>query len=325
VKKFKPEVFQGNLRKKRYFEGWYFKHVSRDLENVYAFIPGVSLAGDDSHAFIQVINGITGETHYVEYQLKEYFWKREKLYLKIGDSIFTDSYAAVDIQDEGITAGGRIEYSGMVRYPVTLRAPGIMGWYAYVPFMQCYHDVVSANHNLKGKLSINGNEIDFSDGKGYIEKDRGSSFPDAWIWVQCNSFSVDDASLCVSIAKIPWLGRYFVGFICFLYLQGRFYLFNTYNKSRLSEPRYDGDTLTISLQNNDYVLDVQAVKKRSGELKAPSSGQMTRRIKESIDSDVHVRMWDRSGRKLFEDTGRRAGLEIIEEIFRYLHMGQSTG
>jgi tocopherol cyclase len=325
VKKFRPEVFQGNLRKKRYFEGWYFKHVSADLGNVYAFIPGVSLAGDDSHAFIQVINGISGETHYIEYGLGEFSWKRERLYLKIGDSVFTDSYMDVNIQDEGVTAAGRIEYAGMVKYPMTVLAPGTMGWYSYVPFMECYHDVVSVNHALKGGVSVNGSEIDFSEGKGYIEKDRGRSFPDAWIWVQCNSFPNGETSLFVSVAKIPWLGRYFVGFICFLYLQGRFFLFNTYNRSKLSRLHYDGDALEISLHSKDYVLDVEAVKNRSGELKAPSSGQMTRRIKESIDSDVYVRIRDSSGRTFFEDSGKRAGLEIIEAIFEYLEIDQPRG
>ena len=322
VKRFKPEVFQGNLSKKRYFEGWYFKHVSDDLENAYAFIPGISLSGESSHAFIQVINGITGETHYVPYDLEEFSWKKDRLHIQVGASVFTDEYIGINIEDEGITANGHIEYSNVVKYPITLLAPGIMGWYAYVPFMECYHDVVSVNHSLNGKAFINGNLIDFSSGKGYIEKDRGKSFPDAWIWIQCNSFTANGASLFVSIAKIPWLRRYFVGFICFLYTQGMFFLFNSYNKSKVSQVRYDGDALTISLENKRSILDVRATKKKSGELKAPSSGQMTRRIKESIDSEVHVQIRDRSGQTLFEDYGRRAGLEIIEDIFKYLDLGQ---
>lgn len=65
MKLFKPEVFQGNLSGKRYFEGWYFKHVSADLQQVYSFIPGVALNASHPHAFIQVINGISGETQYI--------------------------------------------------------------------------------------------------------------------------------------------------------------------------------------------------------------------------------------------------------------------
>jgi tocopherol cyclase len=64
---YRPEIFQGNLKMKNYFEGWYFKHASRDLKQVYSFIPGVSLTENDPHAFIQVINGITGKTDYITY------------------------------------------------------------------------------------------------------------------------------------------------------------------------------------------------------------------------------------------------------------------
>ncbi|MCK7532616.1 MAG: hypothetical protein MZV63_17090 [Marinilabiliales bacterium] len=56
---YNPEVFQGNIKSLNYFEGWYFKNVSAGLDNVYSFIPGISLAKGDRHAFIQVIDGIT--------------------------------------------------------------------------------------------------------------------------------------------------------------------------------------------------------------------------------------------------------------------------
>lgn len=31
---FHPAVFQGHLKKKHYFEGWFLKHSSEDLGNV---------------------------------------------------------------------------------------------------------------------------------------------------------------------------------------------------------------------------------------------------------------------------------------------------
>ena len=44
---------------------------------------------------------------------------------------------------------------------------------------------------------------------------------------------------------------------------------------------------------------------------------MSRRIKESIDSTVHVQLFDKSKSLIYEDNGVRAGLEIIEKIFEY--------
>lgn len=39
-----PEMFQGNKKKKNYFEGWYFKMVSADDSSIISVIPGVSLS-----------------------------------------------------------------------------------------------------------------------------------------------------------------------------------------------------------------------------------------------------------------------------------------
>ena len=76
---YKPEVFQGNLKKKNYFEGWYYKHVSADLRHTFSFIPGISLTEGDSHVFIQVINGSTGYSTYIKYALDEFSWKKIKV------------------------------------------------------------------------------------------------------------------------------------------------------------------------------------------------------------------------------------------------------
>jgi tocopherol cyclase len=81
---FKPEVFQGKLSYKRYFEGWYFKHVSKNIEHVYSFIPGISLNPENSHAFIQVINGLTGKTQYIEYPLSSFGFNKKTLELQLG-------------------------------------------------------------------------------------------------------------------------------------------------------------------------------------------------------------------------------------------------
>jgi len=314
----KPEVFQGDLKKKNYFEGWYFKHVSRNLEHVYSFIPGISMTGKDTHAFIQIINGITGETEYITFPADQFIWEKKRLYLKIGDSVFTEKYIDLNIADEKIKLSGHIEYNNIIKYPSSLVSPGIMGWYSFVPYMECKHGVVSVNHNLRGHLTLNGRSIDLNDGKGYIEKDWGTSFPEAWIWIQSNNFSDHNTSFTFSLAKIPWLGRFFMGFISFLYLNGKFFLFSTYNKSVIEQINHDRSSVTLSMKNNHSILRIKVIKNRFGELRAPASGDMSRRIKESIDSTVELTLYDIHGNLIYEDTGKRAGLEVIEEIFNYM-------
>jgi len=313
-----PEVFQGDLKKKNYFEGWYFKHVSRDLDHVCSFIPGVALTRHDPHAFIQVINGITGETVYITYPLDQFRWEKNTLYLKIGDSVFTNRYIKLNIGRENIQLSGYVDYHSIIKYPGSLLSPGIMGWYSFVPYMECKHGVVSVNHELKGTIKFNGISIDMNEGKGYIEKDWGTSFPEAWIWIQSNNFLNHDTSFSFSFAKIPWLGRFFMGFISFLYLNGKFYLFSTYNNSVITGIEHDTKSITVTLKNKSVVLKAKVVKNIFGELRAPSSGDMSRRIKESIDSTIDLRLHDHQGNLIYKDSAKRAGLEVIEEIFNYI-------
>ena len=37
-------IFQGNNKKKNYFEGWYFKMVGQDGESIISVIPGIALS-----------------------------------------------------------------------------------------------------------------------------------------------------------------------------------------------------------------------------------------------------------------------------------------
>lgn len=313
----KPEIFQGDLKKKNYFEGWYFKHVSEDVNHVWSFIPGVALNTDDPHAFIQVINGITGETEYISYPLGKFSWEKNKLYLKVGNSIFTDKYIDLNIDTEKLNLSGHIEYRNIIKYPRGFFSPGIMGWYSFVPYMECKHGIVSVNHDLKGEITINGKTIDLYGGKGYIEKDWGTSFPEVWIWIQSNNFSIRETSFTFSIAKIPWLGRYFMGFISFLYLNGKFYLFSTYNNSVITGAAHDNSSVSLTLRNKNFQLKIKVVKNSFAELRAPSSGDMSRRIKESIDSTVDLSLYDNRDKLIYNDSGKRAGLEVIEEVFNY--------
>jgi len=315
---FNPEIFQGNLKKRHYFEGWYFKQVARDQSSTFSFIPGVSLVENDPHAFIQIMNGFTRSTDYIKYPLEEFAWDKRKLFLKVGSSTFTDSGIILDIENETMKLAGQIDFSNVIRYPKSILAPGIMGWYSFIPFMECNHGIVSVNHDLKGGISINGNKIEFTGGKGYIEKDWGTSFPEAWIWIQSNNFKEHDTSFSFSIAKIPWLGRFFIGFIAFLYHNNKFYLFSTYNKSVVSEIKHDKAEIEITVSNRMNILNIKVIKNSFENLIAPVSGEMSRTIKESVDSEVHLKLLDKYDKMEFEGTGKSVGLEIIEKIFDYV-------
>jgi len=317
-KLYHPEIFQGSFNKKHYFEGWYFKHISSDLSSVISIIPGISIDGKDTHAFIQVIAGNPDESCYVRYPVDGFKWDSRKMNFRIGSSEFSQDFVRLDIVSDGLRVGGQVDYTNSVKYPKSLSSPGIMGWYSFVPFMECKHGIVSVLHDLKGKMSINGRLIDFTGGKGYSEKDWGISFPEGWIWIQSCNFPENNVSFSFSLAKIPWLGSYFTGFICFLYFGGKFYLFATYNGSVISNVTRDNEKIRIKLRNRKYSLEITVFKNTFGDLMAPASGKMIRTIRESTNSEVQILLTDRSDIIIYSGSGKNAGLEIEEKIFEYI-------
>ena len=317
MKVHQPIVFQGNLNKNRYFEGWYFKQVSLNRENVLSFIPGVALTKTDKHAFIQVINGITRETWNIKYPLSGFESAKNEFKVRIGNSEFSENGFMLNIDTEELKVSGNLIFSELVKFPSTWFSPGIMGWYSFVPFMECKHGIGSVLHGLKGRLEINNAIIDFTGGSGYIEKDWGTSFPESWIWLHCNTFNQPGVSFTFSVAKIPWLGSFFIGHICFLYCHGKFYLFATYNNSKIRKLTFKDREINIEISSKTHLLKVKALQNFSGELKAPVTGEMNRIIKESIDSTIEIELYDTKKQLLFSDKGTHAGLEIIEKILSY--------
>ncbi len=314
---YRPWAFQGSLNRRNYFEGWYFKHVSADKTQVWSFIPGISLSPEGRQSFIQVLNGRTGVSQEYEYGVEAFSASGKELNIQLGKSHFTTEGITLDLQNTSQKIAGSISYASLEHYPSSLLKPGIMGWYSFVPFMECKHGVVSMYHTLKGGLQIDDTYVDFDGGSGYIEKDWGSSFPESWIWLHCNTFNVTHTSFTFSVAKIPWLGSYFIGFISYLKFENRFINLSTWSNARIEKLVYHDNKLHIKISNRSFRLDIEAVNGHAGSLKAPKLGSMNRIIKETVDATIEIKLCDHSGNTLFHDKGTRAGMELIEKILTY--------
>lgn len=314
---FHPEAFQGKIKNKSYFEGWYLKQVSADRSAIYSFIPGISLSKTNSHAFVQVINGLTAQTRYISFPVESFRASRNQFDVKIGTNQFSNEGISLNLIQDDLSITGKLSFENHIQFPKSIFAPGIMGPFTYFPNMECNHGLVSANHKVKGSLLINGSEVNFTNGDGYIEKDWGRSFPQSWIWVQCNSFNSPDSSCMLSIAKIPSFGTWFTGFLGFFYHQGVFHTFATWNKSKIVSVERSGSFLTIVIKKGKLTFILTAEQKSSGTLLAPSMGTMDRHIKESVDSTLTVTMKDRNA-TIAHIKGFHAGMEVIESIFEVL-------
>ena len=314
-----PERFQGKYQRRNYFEGWYFKLIDRHHRVVLAVIPGISIGKDkaDSHAFIQVINALEGQAEYYRFPYSSFQPKKGCFDIKIGQNHFSESEMTLNLHNEHLHLEGNLSFKNLVKYPSTFLSPGIMGPFTFVPKMECYHGIVNIHHTISGTLVMNNKALDMSGGYGYIEKDWGTSFPEAWVWIQGNHFEQAGASFMLSVARIPWLGKSFTGLICFLQTEAGFYKIATYNGGNIDYMEKRGSCLKGKIHNKKYVMEFDAVQTGGGILKAPKNGLMQREIEESITAEIFVRLCNFKGKRIFEGKSNWAGMEVsgaLEEL-----------
>ncbi|MHC1719746.1 MAG: tocopherol cyclase family protein [Clostridiaceae bacterium] len=315
----KPVLFQGNTKSRSYFEGWYYKQVSKDSRKAISFIPGISLSGDDAHSFILYIyvnkadnNKKIIKTGFIRYPLEDFEYDNDNFYISIKDNCFSESGLSVNLSDDDMTIEGNLEFGPLTPIKRSIMAPNIMGIFAYIPKMECYHGIVSMNHKVFGNLNINGEKLELDGGSGYIEKDWGKSFPRKYVWIQCNNFSDENTAITCSAADIPFLGTYFPGFFANLMIDSMEYRFATYNKSKFKVLRMTDKDVTLLFENRKATMLVEAKFDEAGELAAPKQGGMKNIIKEGLSGNVQFRLFDKRSGKAYEDYGQMAGIEITE-------------
>lgn len=264
-----------SVKMRKRFCGWYFKCQSE--AQTLAIIP----ASHGKHSSIQLIAdegswNFTGDTT---------------------NCIFGNGDLKLSINGNGLSAVGELKFSKLtpIKYD-------IMGPFKYVPFMECRHSVLSMLHRVDGTVSVNGTDYVFHNGKGYIEGDRGYSFPSEYAWTQC---FMDDGSLMLSVADIPFAGRHFKGIICVILWSGKEYRLATYLGAKAVKIS-DGE---VVIRQGKYTFSARLIERQNHELKAPVDGDMLRTIHESAACRATYH-FEESGRVLFEFETDKASFEF---------------
>jgi hypothetical protein len=309
---FNPEHFQGWGKQSSYFEGWYFKVLNATGTRAFAFIPGIAMdSAGNAHAFVQVLDGKRKTAEYHRFDSGEFRPAADRFYVEVGQNQFSSSGISLNL--EGVS--GNLQFSGNVGWPKPFYSPGIMGPFSFFPFLECYHGIVSMDHYINGILRIDSEEIDMCGGRGYIEKDWGRSFPSAYMWMQCNHFEQSGVSLKASVARIPWMGTSFTGFISGLWLGDRLVQFTTYNGTRLRKCFADLEKVEIVLQNWRHELLIQVQRDGVTSLASPVNGLMEGRIEESMTSVMSIQLIQRSTRKvIYEGIGNHTAVEVAGAV-----------
>ena len=288
------KYFYGAYKSGPYFEGWYFKCQTRDGRAL-GLIPAFHICENrERSASIQVITG--EQAWYLDYPVSAFAALQDSFHVEIGGNRFSDAGLLLDVEQEGLSLHGRIEFG-----PFQMLKSDIMGPFRWLANMECAHSVISMGHTLRGQLEINGSTLDFNGGIGYIEADRGRSFPSAYLWTQCLWYN---CSLMLSIATIPLGKLHFTGCICAVVLNGQEYRLATYRGVRI----FNWCSKGAALCQGKYRLEVEFLEQKAQPLRAPSRGDMSRTIHESLCARVRYRFWQ-DKELLFDHTDDSASFE----------------
>ena len=247
---------------RNFFCGWYFK--CQNHRQTVAFIPAYHIRDNVRSCSLQVI------THRgawnVEYPFEEF--RVDKNAVKIGGNLFSGQGCRLALCGEGLNVRGELRFGDFL--PI---AYDIMGPFRYVPFLECRHSVYSMKHRVEGCLSVNGEKFVFENALGYLEGDRGRSFPKAYLWTQC---CFAEGSLMLSVADIPFCGIHFTGIIGVILYRGKEYRLATYLGAKAVKIK---DSEVIVRQGR-LCLTVKRLGSPGHPLQAPVGGAMTRTIHE---------------------------------------------
>ena len=259
------------MSNKGYFKGWYFKCCNGD--KTVAFIVAFHRSNGVKSASLQVITD--DNVYNIPFEKLEY--TKKPLSVKIGDCGFSEKGITLNFHSSQCNLEGTLHFESL-----TSIAYDIMGPFALVPFMQCRHAVYSMKHKIDGCIKINDQQFDFNNGVGYIEGDRGYSFPKRYIWTQCN---FENISLMLSVADIPMLGLHFTGIIGAVMLNGKEYRIATYLGARVKQIGKN----SVTVKQGSYELTARLLEKNSHPLFAPTNGNMSRTIHESASCKAQYR------------------------------------
>lgn len=287
---------QGGFHLSHYFKGWYFK-VQNDRQ-IAAFIPAMhSETNGKRSASLQIITEAGAQC--VWFPFAQFNCGKNEPWVKIGDNIFTSHGLTLNVKTDTVTAQGALTFG-----PLTPLAYDIMGPFRYLPGIECRHSVFSMTHTVYGAFTINDRCYQFDGDVGYLEGDRGRSFPQFYAWTQANFFDQTANSLMLSVAEIPFGPLRFTGVIGAIRYHGTEYRLGTYLGAKAEKIKDE----TLVIRQGKFKFTANLIDKQNNLLYAPVLGNMERMIHESLRCNAYYRL-EENKNILFELETDRASFE----------------
>lgn len=295
--------FYGNNKSFAYFEGWYAKFQNRDsvLGLVWAFH-----VDENQQKKVSLQLNTKDDSYVISYPISAFKVSKKHFYIKIGNCILNEqglslNIKGVDDDNKALSVEGRLAFStfNKPKYP-------LMGPFNLLANLECYHDVISLYHTINGSIKINGKLYSYQNDLGYIEKDRGSSFPKSYLWSSC---LYEDISVMVAIAEVPIATYCFEGLLGCIFYQQKEYRLATYLGARVTKKTAE----LVIIKQGRYTLEMRVIDNSyANKLKAPVNGAMSATVYESVQATLRYSFYEHQT-LLFDFISSKASYEYFNE------------
>jgi len=184
------------------------------------------------------------------------------------------------------------------------------GWLSFLPVFDPGWQILMAHGRATGWIEWNGDRYEFANAPFYSEKNWGRSFPQAWFWLNCNSFDEADLALTAGGGRreVLWWSED-VALIC-LHHAGKFYEFAPWNAEVSWQIAPWGDW-RMQARSREYSVSLAGAATCPGTLlRAPTERGLVFCCCDTMRGALRLEMRDRAGDLVLAAKSNTGGLEV---------------
>jgi tocopherol cyclase len=293
---YKPTTLRGHLERNNYFEGWFQKIYSKELNASIVIIYGYATQNTtDKTGFIQIL--LPKKTPEIIYfNRNEISFHPKEHIVRMGENLLTTESIQIHTNDIHM-------FLKLTNNQVTQTFKNSMGYYYFVPHLPCYHSVLNAAHQVSGEIQLKEARYVLNNENGYLEKNWGTSFPESYIWLHAVDPLDAKVSMLFSIAEIKWLGIKFlkhVGHFCF---DDKQIDLRSLNNFAFTYQRPSKDNYQIQIKSSTLQIEISIALGNNILFKGPQGGKLSNDIIHFIDADIQIRLSENNKTRTFHLVG----------------------
>ncbi|MEA5418589.1 tocopherol cyclase family protein [Spirulina sp. CCNP1310] len=308
----------------RFFEGWYYRVTLPQLGESFAFMYSIEdPQGGQAHS---------GGAAQILGPGDRYLWRT--LPDVVGFSAAADrlelSHYRRDRRWEGYTAT-EDHHQGYIRDPATgfycrwdyqiqpLYGWGnphepqqaTAGWLSHLPIFDPGWQILMAHGLANGVINWNGQEYYLEQAPAYSEKNWGRSFPKAWFWLNCNSFTDEpDLALTAGGGKRQVLITEETVALIGIHYRGQFYEFAPWN-SRVTWAIAPWGRWEMRAEGDRYHVELVGTTTHPGTpLRAPTHDGLTFCCRDTMRGEIALKLSHNNGEEICTAHSTTGGLEV---------------